>query len=469
MTRRLLLSYLTVTVAVLVLLELPLAIFFQQRELDRLTVDTERDAMVLATIYEDALEKDLTVDPKPATDYAERTGARVVVVDNDGISMVDTGAEADRDFSTRPEIAVALTGERSTGTRHSDTLDTDLLFVAVPVASGGTVHGALRSTLDTHEVNTRIWRFWLGLGGVAVVILTVMAGVGWVIARSVTRPIRKLQLAADRFSGGDLTPTAGDASATPELAALEAALNTMAERLDDLIQRQRNFIADASHQLRTPLTALRLRLENLQSDTDGDGRAAELDDAIDETTRLADLVDDLLRLASAEKPQPPVTTELSELTRDRVDTWSAVAEQADMTLQLELPDGDVFASAVPGSIEQVLDNLLDNAIKAAPAGTTIDVRVRRGDTFHELAIADQGPGLDPDSRRSAPERFWRADPTGPGTGLGLAIVRTLVEASGGMIELRDNTPVGLVAVVELPAVTAPPTTQARPLDSSATP
>lgn len=453
MTRRLLFSYLTVTVVVLVLLELPLGIFFQQRELDRLTVDAERDATVLATIYEDALERDLPIDPKPATDYAARTGARIVVVDKNGISVVDTSVDTVRDFSTRPEIAVALTGERSTGTRRSDTLDTDLLYVAVPVASGGTVHGALRSTLDTHEVSERVWKFWLGLGGVAIVILTVMAGVGWIIARSVTRPIRKLQLAADRFSDGDLTPTEGDARATPELAALEVALNTMAKRLDDLIQRQRDFVADASHQLRTPLTALRLRLENLQSDAAGPERAAEFDDAIDETTRLADLVGDLLQLAGAEKPQPAVTTKLSELTRDRVDTWSAMADQADVTLRLQLPADDVFASAVPGSIEQILDNLLDNAIKAAPTDSTIDVRIRRGDTFHELSIADQGPGLDPDSRRSAPERFWRADPAGPGTGLGLAIVGTLVEASGGMIELRDNAPTGLVAVVELPVVT----------------
>jgi signal transduction histidine kinase len=227
----------------------------------------------------------------------------------------------------------------------------------------------------------------------------------------------------------------------------------MAKRLDDLIQRQRDFVADASHQLRTPLTALRLRLENLQSDAAGPERAAEFDDAIDETTRLADLVGDLLQLAGAEKPQPAVTTKLSELTRDRVDTWSAMADQADVTLRLQLPADDVFASAVPGSIEQILDNLLDNAIKAAPTDSTIDVRIRRGDTFHELSIADQGPGLDPDSRRSAPERFWRADPAGPGTGLGLAIVGTLVAASGGMIELRDNAPTGLVAVVELPVVT----------------
>lgn len=184
MTRRLVLSYVLVTALILVLLEVPLAIFFQQRELDRLTVDAERDATVLATIYEDTLERGLTVDSTPADEYAVRTTVRVVVVDEAGFSIVDTGARVDRNFSTRPEIAEALTGNRSVGIRRSETLDTELLYIAVPVASGGTVHGALRLTVDTDEVTARIWKFWIGLMAIAAIILIVMAGVGWIIARS---------------------------------------------------------------------------------------------------------------------------------------------------------------------------------------------------------------------------------------------------------------------------------------------
>ncbi|RLE20111.1 MAG: two-component sensor histidine kinase [Actinobacteria bacterium] len=449
MTRRLLLSYLTVTLVVLVLLELPLAVFFQQRELDRLTVDAERDATVLATIYEDSLEQDLPADPTPADDYSVDTAARVVVVDVDGISVVDTAREIDRDFSTRPEIDVALTGERSTGTRRSDTLDTDLLFVAVPVASGGTVHGALRITLGTEEVTERIWKFWLGLIGIAVVILTVMAGVGWIIARSITRPIRRLEATATRFSGGDLTPTDPDANAPHELVALEVAMNDMASRLDELIERQRAFVADASHQLRTPLTALRLRLENLQFDNPTD--AQELDDAIDETTRLAALVDDLLRLARTENSLPPVDVNLTELIRDRVDVWTATAEQNQISLELVASGNDVHASVTPGGIEQVLDNLLDNAFRAAPEGSSVVVTITDGTTDQTIAIADGGPGLSDDDKDQALNRFWRSDDSIPGTGLGLAIVDTILQASGGSIELSDNTPTGLVATITLPA------------------
>ena len=237
MTRRLLLSYLTVTVVVLLLLEIPLAVFFQQRELNRLTVDVERDATVLATIYEDALEKEQTPDPLAAQDYASDTTARVLLVDADGISLIDTEFAVDRDFSTRPEVATALTGARSTGTRRSETLDTDLLYVAVPVASGGTVHGALRLTLDTHEVTERVWRFWFGLVAVGLVVLAVMAGVGWLIARSITRPVRRLQVAAERFSSGDLTTTDVDTRAPVELATLETAMNDMARRLDGQVRQ----------------------------------------------------------------------------------------------------------------------------------------------------------------------------------------------------------------------------------------
>ena len=458
MTRRLVLSYLTITVIVLVLLELPLAVFFRQREVDGLTVDAERDATVLATYYEDALEGQLELEPQAAVDYAERTGARVVVVDPDGISLIDTGADTPRDLSTRPEIEAALAGERATGTRRSDTLDTELLYVAVPVASGGTVHGGLRVTLDAEEVNERVWRFWLGLIAVGVVILVVMGGVGWIIARSVTRPIRRLQIAAARFSDGDLTPTSPAKGAPPELVDLEVAMNAMAVRLDDLIARQRSFVADASHQLRTPLTALRLRLENLQSDVETAGSDVDLDAfddqldrAIDETNRLSGLIDGLLQLARAESPPPPVPTGLTTLAGDRVDTWTAVAELEGVGVELDAPDDDILALAIPGSVEQILDNLLDNAIKSSPAGTTVTVRLVPGAPFHELAISDQGSGLTADEREQALERFWRADSTSAGTGLGLSIVRSLAEASGGTVQLEPNTPTGVVAVVRLPA------------------
>jgi signal transduction histidine kinase len=460
-TRRLLFSYLTITVVVLLLLEVPLGFFYADRERERLAADVEHDANVIATLYEDSLEAGGPLDPTPADVYEDRTGARVVVVDTDGVSQVDTAADIPRDFSTRPEIAAALAGTRTSGTRSSDTLGTDLLYVAVPVASGGVVHGALRVTLDTADVTARIRAFWLALGGVAVVVLIAVVVIGWVIARSVTRPLRSLTADADRFSGGDLSLTDRPIEGPPEIRSLDATMNTMARRLDGLLSAQRAFVADASHQLRTPLTALRLRLENLQN-ADAADTERELELAIEETGRLTELVTNLLQLARADDRPERVDVELVELVADRIDTWTAVADELGVTLTgprrstAGVQDAHVVR-VVRGAVEQILDNLLDNALAASSPGSSVDSRiVTPADSSAEaptieLRVVDHGPGLSDAAKVDALRRFWRGDPTRPGTGLGLSIVEALAVSSGGAIRLEDTPGGGLTVVVTFPA------------------
>ena len=451
MTRRLLLGYLTAVVIVLVVLEVPLAIFYQQRETGRLAVAVERDATVLGGHYEDALELGTPPDPASAADYARRTGVRVVVVNEAGTSLIDTAGPTGRDFATRPEIMTALSGARAEGTRHSNTLNADLLYVAVPVASAGQVYGAVRLTLDTQAVNALVYRYWLGLIAVAAVVLIAMAGIGWAIARSVTRPLRRLDAAAARFATGDLTTIDPDPKAPPEIAVLGATMNTMAQRLERLLAENRGFVADASHQLRTPLTALRLRLENLQSASGAPDEAEDLTAAIDETNRLAGLVGDLLRFARAEETATPQTVDLVQLAADRVDTWSALADVAHVALELAAPDGPTFVSAVPGGVEQILDNLIDNALTAAPPGTRVSVTVVRGRGDHQFTIVDEGSGLSDELKVRALDRFWRSDRSEPGTGLGLPIANALAWASGGSLVLHDSPAGGLAVTVVLPA------------------
>jgi signal transduction histidine kinase len=450
MTRRLLLSYLTVAVVVLVLLEVPLGMFYAQRERERVTAGLEHDASVLASIYEDALEAGSTLDPAPAEEYERRTGARVVVTDAAGVSRVDTGGAVPRDFSTRPEITQALSGSRATGTRRSETLDTDLQYVALAVASGGQVHGSVRLTLDVADVNRRIQRLWLALAGMAVVVLAVVALVGWVIARSVTSPLRRLNAAATRFADGDLRTEELPATGPPELRELAATMTAMAARLDALLTSQRSFVADASHQLRTPLTALRLRLENVESGLD-EPAAGEVAAAIEETRRLADLVNQLLLLARVDERPVLEPTDVGSLARDRVDTWGAVAQGSDVTLHLDAPDHVRPALAVRGAVEQVLDNLIDNALAVSSPDTTITIAVRDTADAVELTVSDQGPGLPDDQKADALRRFWRGDTSTPGTGLGLAIVDRLIAASGGSLRLTDAPGGGLRVVVRLPA------------------
>ena len=152
MTRRLLLSYLTITAFVLVLLEVPLAVTYENSQIDQLTADVERDARVFAGRVAGA---EPTEVQRNADEYRAEVGGRVVVVDADGTSVADSDGAAGRDFSTRPEIASVLaTGDVASGTRHSETLDQNLLFVAVPVASpAGELLGAVRITYPTTEID----------------------------------------------------------------------------------------------------------------------------------------------------------------------------------------------------------------------------------------------------------------------------------------------------------------------------
>ncbi|MFA9566441.1 MAG: sensor histidine kinase, partial [Acidimicrobiales bacterium] len=232
-------------------------------------------------------------------------------------------------------------------------------------------------------------------------------------------------------------------------------MNTMARRLDELIGAQRAFVSDASHQLRTPLTALRLRLENLETELDDEADVAEIAASIAEIQRLSELVHDLLQLARAEQAPPTTVVDAATVASDRVETWTAVAEEQDVTIRFQGPAAPAYVSAVAGAIEQFLDNTLDNALHASPPGATITVQLERSADRTSITVSDQGPGLDDEQKAKALERFWRGDVTTPGTGLGLAIAQKLVEACGGTLELEDAPGGGLAVVVSLRNAEAP--------------
>jgi signal transduction histidine kinase len=452
MTRRLLASYLSITAFVLLIIEVPLGITFARAERDRLAAAIERDATVLATVVEDTLEAGATTGLDPvAAAYQDRTGGRVVIVDRQGVTVADSDPPAPgrRDLSTRPEIAAALRGEHTAGSRSSSTLGGTFLYVAVPVASQGQVYGAVRITYPTSTVDARVRRVWLALAGVAVVVLGAVALVGFALARSTTRPLRALERATTAAARGDLEARAPIGQGPAEVRRLAVTFNDMAARLGRLLDSQRAFVADASHQLRTPLTALRLRLENLEAATPP-AAADDLRAVVAETGRLARLVDGLLVLARAETaPGRREVIDLAAVIADRRVAWTPLAAEQGVTLTAH-PISATFVWAVPGALEQVLDNLLANALRVAPAGSRVELAVRRAGAWVELHVTDQGPGMPADQRERAFDRFWRGPATdSEGTGLGLAIVRQLLEASGGTAELRANADGGLDAVARL--------------------
>ena len=454
MTRRLLLSYLTITAFVLVVLVTPLGITFAARERDRLEVAIERDATAIAALAEEALENGQPLDPvRSAVERYAAGGGRIVIVDTRGFSLEDTDApgEPSRDFSTRPEIQAALAGERSSGVRASTTLGHDLLYVAIPVSSGGVIHGAIRISYPTSTVDARVRSNWLRLGGLTVAVLASVAGAGLVLARGVTGPVRRLETASRELAGGDFDVRVSEDDGPPELRALARSFNAMADRVDQLVGAHRRFVADASHQLRTPLTALQLQLETLEGAPPAQ-RRAKVAAALAETERLGRLVETLLVLARADAgPVAEVTVDLGGAVRDRVAVWLPVAGERGVALKVEVPP-EAPVRTMSGAIEQVLDNLLSNAIAVSPAGSAVRLTVLAGDGAVELHVTDTGQGMTAEQRERAFERFWRGpESTGRGFGLGLAIVHQLVTASGGEVRLQPGAGGrGLDAVVVLP-------------------
>ena len=453
MRRRLLLSYLSITVFVLLVLEIPLGVAYTSSERRRLDSEVQHDALALSIRAEESLERvDRVALTKIADRYQSNYGGRVVIVARDGTLLADSSPprKGPRNFGDRPEFRIALEkGKESSGTRRSETLNETLLYFAVPVVNGHDVIGAIRLTYPTSFVDARIRRSWLVLVGVALVVLGIVFAVSLRLARQVTKPLEDLEDAAARFGHGELDTRAPVPKGPPEIRGLAESFNQTASRLEELVTSQQAFVADASHQLRTPLAALRLRLENLEGELAPDPVAAEdVAGALAEVARLSRLVDGLLELARAERGvATAVDVELAELVGSRVDAWSALAAERGVELAPEVAE-DIVVRSAPGRLDQALDNLLSNAIEVAPQGSAVRIEAARTGGRVALRVSDAGPGMTPAQRARAFDRFWRAPNAerDGGSGLGLAIVRKLVTADGGTVEL-DETPGGGLAVV----------------------
>ncbi|MEQ9093533.1 MAG: ATP-binding protein, partial [Miltoncostaeaceae bacterium] len=371
----------------------------------------------------------------------------------DGDVVIDTepAAPGPRSFASRPEIARALAGDVATGLRRSETLGGDLLFVAVPVAASGEVFGAVRVTYPGQEVAERARTYWLVLGGVALITLAAVGAIGLLVARWVARPLATLEQGADAVGRGDLTTRVPDAAGPPEVRALAARFNQMVSRLEELVGAQEAFVADASHQLRTPLTAMRLRIENLGASAGASGER-DARAAVGEVDRLARLVDSLLALARADRRDAPLRhVDLSAALRERTDSWADLAAESGVRVEGAIAPG-LRCLLADGVLEQVLDNLMDNAVRASPDGASVTVTADRREGRVELRVIDRGRGMSAEERGHAFDRFWRAPsaPAEAGSGLGLAIVARLVEAAGGTVVLEETPGGGLTGLVVLP-------------------
>jgi signal transduction histidine kinase len=433
--------------------------YLQTVETERVVAGIERDAFILAGSAEDALSGEVKQDPaalQSSVDvYAANTGANVVVTDDAGIAIAVSGDQArlGDDYSTRPEIATALTGTPTSGRRPSETLGGDIVYVAVPVLSGALPVGVVRLSYPASTIDDRVDAKVKGIVVVGLISLATAALAALLMASTIVRPLRRLQRATENLAAGDFTSRAVVDEGAPEIRSLGASFNTMTERISSLVERQRSFAGDASHQLRTPLTALRLQLERAAAtiDTDPETARADIEAAGVETERLQRLVEGLLMLARAGQGDVPTEIiDVADIVTERAAIWAPLAEERGITLSANAGE-KVFARAVPGALEQIVDNYIDNALNAGGTGNEISVDASRRDGWVEVDVCDRGPGMPANQLEHAFDRFWRATTaTHDGSGLGLAIVRQLAEASGGEVALANRHGGGLEATVRLP-------------------
>ena len=459
MTRRTLAAFLGLTLALLIGVVVPLGVMSANHERQAFTDRTVSAASTVASAAEEQL-----ADHERGSPVLGTLSYRPALIGNDEFAVYGTDGRVvipgPAQLRVTPaQVAAALAGQ-TVQTWQEDPQDG--LLVLRPAYSGSRIVGATAVQRAAEPLNEQIAGLWFGLAltGLAAILLATTLSIA--LARWVGRPLRRLETTADRFGAGELTVRAPTLQGPPETRHLAATFNDMAGRLEALIGSHRTLVADISHQLRTPLAALRLRLELLHDDVDSMA-AGELDGALGEIARLSRLVDGLLAVARAENTQPaPVPVDLAQLVSERVAIWSPLAQERQ--IRLLASSGHASVAATPGHLEQVLDNLLANALDVTPAEGQITVSVRRHHDRVRLEVVDSGPGMTPAQRDQAFRRFWTQPADSPSgesrprdgsssSGLGLAIVHRLITVDGGTIQLTNIPGLGLAVQIDLHAAT----------------
>jgi len=453
MRTRLIAAFLAIAFAILVTQDIPLASYLRTVERDRVLLALERDAWDLAAASEPLMAtRDFAAMAVVADRFESTSTVRVDVVDESATVLASTkSGQLGYDYSNRPEFTIALSGTATTGERDSELLGGRMLYVVVPIRSGTEITGALRLTYPVTSVDAIITDQLrsLYLAGALTLVVAIIAAV--LLAGAYTRRLRRIHTATEQLAGGDLTARINVVEGgAPELQGLEQSFNLMASRLQTLIESQRAFASDASHQLRTPLTALRLRLENavaLVAEPESTAQAIEA--AVVEVQRLQVLVDGMLALTRLESQAVHIgETDVSAVVSGRLELWQPLADERGITLTCVLPAG-LRVHAAEGTLEHVLDSYLDNALEFAPDVSTIAITAVVHDHSIEFHVIDSGPGMSEAARARAFDRFWRGRAEGSGTGLGLAIAARMTQVSGGTVRLEAVEPHGIDAVVTL--------------------
>ncbi|TDE88014.1 HAMP domain-containing histidine kinase [Occultella glacieicola] len=335
--------------------------------------------------------------------------------------------------SSLPAVRITVTDLDGTVYSAGPMIDDKTFSISQNTPSGAEVEVAISAT-------TLFWR------GAQVVVLVILAsvvafGVAALVAlwqaRRLAAPLIYLAASAEQIGSGQVRPRM-EKSGVEEIDLVAAELSRTSDRLAGRIAAERQFAANVSHQLRTPLTALSMRLEEIQLLSEDEEVREEARISLDQVERLVHVVDDLLKSARKADGGTTEALHVADIFAQQQEEWGPTFKRAKRTLAIGDP-GEASVLATPGALAQVLSTLLENSLKYGDGTTEVRVRPTRdgAETGVVIEVADEGPGV---SDELAPKIFDRHVTSGKGTGLGLGLARTLVTADGGRLELAQRRP-----------------------------
>ncbi|MFF8957271.1 ATP-binding protein [Streptomyces sp. NPDC014894] len=457
MRTRLLPLLIVLMAGVLLALGFPLAVSVAAAQQQRVVVDRIDDTVRFAALAQFVTEADGRGERRSTLQeqlnrYNATYGISAGVFDRDG----DALARAPEGWSIATEgegpkaFQEALSGRRSQDPPQVWPWQRDgRLVVASPVVRDGDVVAVVFTDSPTGQLRSRILNGWLLIAAGEAAAMLVAVGAAFRLTGWVLRPVRVLDAATHDIATGRMNSRVAAAGGPPELQRLARSFNEMADNVEEVLEQQRAFVADASHQLRNPLAALLLRIELLALELPEGNE--EIASVRTEGKRLAQVLDDLLDLALAEHASATLElVDIGALTAERVASWRPVAD--DKGVLLTGPAAAVTAWADPVALSSALDAVIDNALKFTPAGEEVAVSVAAEGAVCAIVITDRGPGLTDDELTRVGDRFWRSGrhQNIKGSGLGLSISRALLSSGGGHISYAHHEPRGLKVTVTLP-------------------
>jgi signal transduction histidine kinase len=378
------------------------------------------------------------------------SGTRITFISNSGTVLCDSeGTPKSMDnHASRPEIALALKGSAGNSIRFSDTLHQEMIYTAIPFYQNGTLKGALRAAMPIRSINEALKGAYadIALGGLVAALIA--AALGLLVSRRISRPLVELKKGAELFSKGNLDDTL-PVSDSQEIGTLAETLNQMAAQLKKLEAIRRDFVANVSHELKTPITSIRGFVETLlDGNTEGPKETEKfLKITLKQVDRLNAIIEDLLSLSRIEQESENSSISLESILIENIvtaATQSCETKAAEKNIRLGcFSQGGIIAKVNPILLEQAIVNLIDNAIKYSDAGSIISIRAVAMDGEVAINVRDQGIGIAPEHLQRIFERFYRVDKARSrkhgGTGLGLAIVKHIAAAHGGRV-WAESTP-----------------------------